>query len=114
MMMKRCPQPGFSVKQTNEDIVERINILEKAMNNLMDKTEKYMEENKEQVEKLGEAVIRTEPKTLRLPLLQVRAPAGAETPTGKKRRLEETSSAPGDTCGGTAAVKQFGGRCGAT
>ena len=91
VMMKRCPQPGFSVKQTNEDIVERINIFEKAMNHFMVKTEKYMEESKEQVEKLNEAVTKTGPKTPILPLLQVRVPDGQDTPT-KKRRLEETGS----------------------
>ena len=52
VMMRRAPQPGFSAtKVNNEDIMERVNVLEKAMTSFMNKTEKYMEENKEHVEK---------------------------------------------------------------
>ena len=81
-MMMKSPQPGYSVNQTNEDIIERIDILEKAMTNFMGKTVKYMEDSKSQVEKLTETVIRSEPMTPRLPLMQV---PGQETP--KKRRM---------------------------
>ena len=88
-MMMKSPQPGYSVNQTNEDIIERIDILEKAMTNFMGKTEKYMEDSKVQVEKLTDTVIRCEPKTPRLPLLQI---PGQETPNSKKRKIEETGS----------------------
>ena len=48
-MMMRAPQPGFSAnKVNNEDIMERVNVLEKAMTSFMNKTEKHMEDNKEQ------------------------------------------------------------------
>ena len=87
-MLMKSPQPGYSVNQTNEDIIERIDILEKAMTNFMGKTEKYMEDSKVQVEKLTDTVIRCEPKTPRLPLLQI---PGQKTPN-KKRRIEETLS----------------------
>ena len=81
-MMMKSPQPGFSANPTNGDVMELIDILEKAMTNFMEKTVKYMEDSKSQVEKLTETVIQSEPMTPRLPLMQV---PGQETP--KKRRM---------------------------
>ena len=90
-MIMRSPQPGYSTNQTNEDIIERIDILEKAMTNFMGKTVKHMEDSKAQMETLTETVNRSEPKTPRLPLLQI---PGAATPKSKKRRHgdDETQS----------------------
>ena len=51
-MMMRSPQPGYLINQTNEDNIECIDILEKAMTNFMGKTERHMEDNKVQVERL--------------------------------------------------------------
>ena len=59
------------------------------MTNFMGKTERHMEDSKVQVERLTETVIRSEPKTPRLPLLQM---PGQETPNSKKRRYEESRS----------------------
>ena len=71
--------------------MERIESLEKAMANFMGKTQKHMEDNKIQVEKLTETVIQSGPKSPRLPLLQRPAPETlAESPTTKKRKYEES------------------------
>ena len=90
-MMMRSPQPGYSTNQTNEDIIERIDILEKAMTNFMGKTVKHMEDSKAQMETLTETVNRSEPMTQRLPLLQI---PGAETPKSKKRRHGDDETRP--------------------
>ena len=88
VMMRRAPQPGFYAnKVNNEDIMERVDILEKAMTGFMSKTEKYMEEGKEQVEKLAETVTKNQSKSPRLPQIHLSKPP---TPIAKKRRFEET------------------------
>jgi hypothetical protein len=90
VMLRRAPQPGFSVHKTNGDVMERINVLEKTMAGFMTKTEKHMEENKTQFEKLAETVIRSQPKSPRFPLLQIPTPGVQESPGTKKRKYEES------------------------
>ena len=93
VMMTRAPQPGFSAhQQTNNDIIERVNVLEKAMSSFMGKTENYMEESKAQVEKLTETMIRKEPRSPMFPQIQIPGDRRQETPNSKKRRHEETPS----------------------
>ena len=90
VMLRRAPQPGFSVHKTNGDVMERINVLEKTMAGFMTKTEKHMEENKTEFEKLAETVIRSQPKSPRFPLLQIPTPGVQESPGTKKRKYEES------------------------
>ena len=85
-MLKGCPQAGFGIMKTNDDIVERINTLETALAGFMTKTDQYMDSNNKQLDSIA---LDRGARMPRPPLVNL---AGPETPRTKKRRHEESAA----------------------